>query len=95
MKGWNKQFDEPESFVGILTVHLQVGKLPETSELIFLGGLCRSFCLFWILLQKNNMFIYVSYNHLCKNEKCKAVHKKQLNAARCKSVSKCFETVNR
>jgi len=36
MKGWNKLFDEPESFVGrILTIHLQVGKLPETSELIF------------------------------------------------------------
>lgn len=53
----------------------------------FLGCLCRGFCLFWISLQKNNMFIYAFYSHLCKNEKCKAVHKKQLNAARRKSVS--------
>lgn len=36
MKDWNKQSDEPESSAGrILTVYLQVGELPKTSELIF------------------------------------------------------------
>lgn len=63
------------------------GKTAWNFRADFLGSLCRGFCLFWISLQKNNIFIYVFYSHLCENEKCKAVHKKQLNAARRKSVS--------
>lgn len=38
-QGWNKQFDEPESFFRrILIVHLQVRKLLETSEIFWKGG---------------------------------------------------------
>lgn len=60
MEGWNKQFDEPESLFGrILIVHLKVRKLLETSEIFLGGGLCRGFCLFWTLLQKNIMLVYV------------------------------------
>lgn len=61
MQGWNKQFDEPEIFFGrMLIVHVQVRKLLETSEIFWReGGLCGGFCLFWTLLQKNAVLVYV------------------------------------
>lgn len=94
MKDWNKQSDEPESSAGrILTVHLQVGELPKTSELIFWEVCVEAFICFGFHCGKmTHSFMYCivtcasttnikQHTHTHTNNK-----KKQLNAGHLKNV---------